>query len=97
MVKHSTKDKTDDDKLHILLFFSRHGERADRSYSEDTDGMIRCDPYITDQGKMEAFNIGKKIANYVHEKKNESYGLLLQEHIQSVYMNKSVIEKVREA
>jgi hypothetical protein len=56
----------DDDKLHILLFFSRHGERADKKFGMAVlSNLISCDPYLTEDGKMEAYDVGKKMYAYI--------------------------------
>ena len=67
-----------DDKLHILLFFSRHSERADKKVGTPKfSDLITCDPYLTEEGKDLAIQVGNKMYSYVAESKTNSYLPLL--------------------
>ena len=59
----------DDGKLHLLFFFSRHSERADKKFGMAVlSNMISCDPYLTEDGKLLAYDIGKKVYAYIEQR-----------------------------
>lgn len=66
--------------MHVLLFFMRHSERADKKLGTSYfSNVISKDPYLTEEGKELAVQVGRKIYAYVAGKKGDTYLPLLKE------------------
>jgi len=51
-----------------MLFLVRHGERADHGPPEEKSQIqLKCDPHLTDLGKVQAKKAGERIINLLHE------------------------------
>jgi len=51
-----------------MLFLVRHGERADHGTPEEKSQIqLKCDPHLTDLGKVQAKKAGERIVNLLHE------------------------------
>ena len=54
----------------LLIFFVRHGERADQTLNTKfIQNIISCDPYLTEQGKSQGHEVGKMIRKYIESEK----------------------------
>ena len=54
----------------MLLFFVRHGERADKTLNMSLfSNLINCDPYLTPNGKQQAYDVGKKVIQIIEADK----------------------------
>ncbi len=51
-----------------MLFLVRHGERADHGTPEEKSKIqIKCDPHLTELGKVQAKKAGERIINLLHD------------------------------
>ena len=49
-------------KKKLLLFFTRHGERADKELNKNFfKSLISCDPFLTANGCQQGYKVGIKI------------------------------------
>jgi len=56
-----------------MLFLLRHGERADKAGPEEKEKIsIKCDPHLTDLGKLQARKAGDKIVKLLKDYYKES-------------------------
>ena len=50
-----------------MLFLVRHGQRADQATPEEKSKIqLKCDPHLTDLGKVQAKKAGERIVNLLH-------------------------------
>lgn len=76
MVDFLEESQDESEKLSLLIFFTRHGERADQALDYS---MFRrsndIDPALTTDGKLQAIEAGRKIFSHIKKNKrlNEKY------------------------
>ena len=56
----------------MVLVFVRHGERVDKLFHKSMlKNQVECDPTLTQDGKQQATDIGKKIRDYIKKEKSD--------------------------
>ena len=86
------------DRLSLLIFFTRHGERVDQSRDFSVfNNEDNIDPELTVEGKLQSIEAGRNIFFHIkqNEQLKEKYMHLINRQMYDLYLNKAEMAKIK--